>query len=105
VDPDEEVLLRGIAGFNARYYDGTQWQDNWDSTQYNNVLPSAVEVTIRVPRKDTHGNVIPNATPLQFIRVFQLPCMSDPNDTSTASSTSTSGTGSTGTGSKGTGGK
>ena len=105
VDPDEEVLLRGIAGFNARYYDGTQWQDNWDSTQYNNVLPSAVEVTIRVPRKDTHGNVIANAPPLQFIRVFQLPCMSDPNDTSTASSTSASGTGSTGTGSKGAGGK
>jgi prepilin-type N-terminal cleavage/methylation domain-containing protein len=52
---DDEVLLRGIGGFNLRFYDPTTatWVDQWDSTQYDNNLPSVVEVSIDLDRPDT----------------------------------------------------
>lgn len=69
VTPDEEVLCRGVGGFNLRYFDGTNWQDSWDSTQ-ENTLPAAVEVTLQLDRPAG----APDARPLQFVRVFPISC-------------------------------
>ncbi|HEY8666266.1 MAG TPA: GspJ family type II secretion system protein, partial [Tepidisphaeraceae bacterium] len=56
VDPDEEVLARGIGAFNVRYYDGAGWVDTWDSSAENNALPAAVEVTIELDRPTRPAN-------------------------------------------------
>ncbi|MGD0094284.1 MAG: type II secretion system protein GspJ [Planctomycetota bacterium] len=42
----EQVLCRGVKLFNLRYYDGTDWQDSWDSSGQGDILPNAVEVTL-----------------------------------------------------------
>jgi type II secretion system protein J len=57
-NPDEEVLLRNVYGFNVRYFDGTDWQDNWDSGQYDKSLPQAVEValSLETPDKNPDGS-------------------------------------------------
>ncbi len=71
-NPDEEVICRGIAGFNLRYYDGTTWQDQWDSTvtANNNTLPSAIEVTLQLERPAPGGQT----RILTFTRIFNMPC-------------------------------
>ena len=65
--PDEQVLCRNVAGFSLRYFDGTEWQTSWDSTQQNNMLPAAVEVTLEIDRPV--GNTTKR---LEFVRVFPL---------------------------------
>jgi prepilin-type N-terminal cleavage/methylation domain-containing protein len=83
--PDDEVLLRGIGGFNLRYYDPTTatWVDQWDSTQYDNNLPSVVEVSIDLDRPDRSVGADP-ATPRthRFVRHVQLPCAVPAQNTS-----------------------
>ncbi len=46
LDPEEEILCGDIASLNFRYYDGTDWQDDWDSGDNDNSLPEAVEITL-----------------------------------------------------------
>ncbi|MBV8782115.1 MAG: prepilin-type N-terminal cleavage/methylation domain-containing protein, partial [Phycisphaerae bacterium] len=41
MNPDEEVICRGVTGFTCRYFDGQNWQTSWDSSQENNILPLA----------------------------------------------------------------
>ncbi len=45
-EPAEEILCRGVQAFTLRYFDGTTWEETWDSTSRNNALPLAVEVTV-----------------------------------------------------------
>ncbi len=82
VDPDEEVICRGVAGFNLRYYDGMQWQDSWDSSQQDNALPLAVEVTLDLDRA---APLDPSEPPThRYVRVFPIACSSlAPADDST----------------------
>lgn len=70
-EPREEVLCRGIRGFNVRYFDGAEWLDSWDSTAQDDVLPSAVEVTLHV---DVPGRDPSPSGGYQFTRVFLLQC-------------------------------
>ena len=35
-EPRQEVLCRGVYAFELRYFYGTDWQDNWDSTTQDN---------------------------------------------------------------------
>src|SRR3954451_14962748 len=46
--PEEEVLCRNVRSFSLRYFDGTLWQDQWDSTTMGDVLPTAVEMTLDI---------------------------------------------------------
>ena len=46
--PDEEVLCRDVRSFSLRYFDGTTWQTDWDSTTVGDVLPLAVSITIEL---------------------------------------------------------
>jgi hypothetical protein len=74
--PEEEILCRGISAFQLRFFDGYQWFDEWDSTQYENTLPIAVEVTIELtrPRDPTRPPSASNVTTYRTSRTFFLPC-------------------------------
>lgn len=52
-DPEETVLSSDVRSLALRYYDGTDWQTEWDSTDQDNQLPRAVEVTIELDRPTT----------------------------------------------------
>jgi hypothetical protein len=73
-------LCRGVFGFNLRYYDGSVWQDTWDSTTQGDVLPLAVEVTLQLddPRQSD-----PNLGGYCTSQVFLVPCGALPSDTTT----------------------
>ncbi len=76
-DPDEEVLCRNVKSFTLRYWDASSqtWQDEWDSTQLSNAMPTAVEVTLQLqwPDKD-------NGEPRTYrtSRIYSLSCYFDP---------------------------
>jgi len=83
VDPVEETLATNVTAFTVRYYDGVNWADTWDSTQQNNALPVAVEVTVTVQ---------PSAKdqPYTLMRTIALPCgVNINNQTSTDTATTT----------------
>jgi prepilin-type N-terminal cleavage/methylation domain-containing protein len=70
VPPDVEYLCRGVAAFSCQYYDGQDWNDSWDSTENDNDLPVAVQVTLALDRPTQND---PNRVVI-FTRVFTLPC-------------------------------
>jgi len=72
-EPPEEVLCRGLWSFNLRYFDGSDWQDNWDSSTRDNVLPLAVEVTIQLQSDQKTKQDIPGYWTSD---VFLVPCSS-----------------------------
>ena len=45
----EELLAPEVTDIQFRYFNGTEWLDQWDSTELNG-LPMAVEVTVWIPR-------------------------------------------------------
>jgi len=48
VQPDEKhTILAGVQSLKFLYYDGTQWDQNWDTTQQTN-LPTAIKVQIQM---------------------------------------------------------
>ena len=76
--PDQEVLCRGVAGFSVRYYDGSEWLTNWDSTQEDNTIPAAVELTLQLNKPVKKGQ--PDQT-YTMVRVFPLSCSTAALDT------------------------
>ena len=85
VTPDDEVICRHVSSFNLRYYDGTSWQDSWDSTQQYNELPAAVEVTLEL--EPLNGDL--NSPPLRFTRIFPVPCSTVVTDLNSTTATDT----------------
>jgi len=79
VTPDEETVCRNVAGFNLRYYTGSDWQDTWDSTQEDNTVPAAVEVTLQLQRPGADAAAQNQAA--SFVRVFPISCSTAPQDT------------------------
>jgi hypothetical protein len=76
-NPDEEVLCRGVRSFTLRYWDGYTWQDVWDSTQVDNMLPAAVEARLELdwPPQQRPS---PDAQPTyRAIRIVSLACYRD----------------------------
>jgi len=69
VQRNEDIveIARDVVYLKFRYYDGTQWQEAWDSTQ-SGTLPQAVEVTIYVRGEWRDQDVIE-----PFISRFYLP--------------------------------
>ncbi|MBC8108092.1 MAG: prepilin-type N-terminal cleavage/methylation domain-containing protein [Anaerolineae bacterium] len=55
--PEEEILAANVVGFSIRYYDSdtATWAEEWDSTQLENAMPTAVSVTVRVRRADANA--------------------------------------------------
>ncbi|HUS48343.1 MAG TPA: type II secretion system protein GspJ [Phycisphaerae bacterium] len=51
-EPTAEVLCRGVRSFDLMYYDGTSWQEDWDSGAHDNTLPLAVQATLELVAED-----------------------------------------------------
>ena len=52
LDPDEEILCGGVESLNFRYYDGSDWQEDWASGDNDDTLPEAVEITVSLEDVD-----------------------------------------------------
>ncbi len=85
--PTDEVLATDLIGFSVRFFDGSLWHDEWDSTLQSDALPVAIEVTIR---KTADRDV--NAQAYSVTRLVRLPC-AIPLDEVTEESTDTTVTG------------
>jgi prepilin-type N-terminal cleavage/methylation domain-containing protein len=76
--PQEEILCRGVRSFTLRYYDGSAWHEEWDSTLLGDALPFAVEVTLEIdkPASQTSSPWFTDAqaNAYRVVRVFPLPC-------------------------------
>ena len=90
---DEQVLCRSVASLNFRYYDGTGWLDEWDSTADSNSLPLAVEVDIEIARHDKGSKELQKR---RLVQSFTLPCQTETAETDTTGTTSTGTTKPTG---------
>jgi len=69
--PEEEILCRGVRNFTLQYYDGTSWQDDWDSTGSGDVLPMAVSITLELDNPDPTQN---DGKPISVSRIIPLSC-------------------------------
>jgi hypothetical protein len=100
--PEDEVLCRNVGQFTLMYFDGTDWVNSWDSTQYDNAMPSAVQMTLELERP---AGVSGQNQIIRFTRVFQVAGYNPPGTwlSDAATPTGTTGTGATGTGTGGTG--
>jgi prepilin-type N-terminal cleavage/methylation domain-containing protein len=66
--PADETICRNVTSMQLSYYDGTQWQDSWDSTQVNNVLPYAVKFDLELaPRPGSNE-------PRHTVRIIPMSC-------------------------------
>ena len=87
-EPKTEVLCRNVKGLNLRYFDGTDWQDAWDSTQYSDSAPLAIEVTLTL-KPDAEAAALAASAPAGMdegtvlTRIVLLPCASAPSTTVT----------------------
>ena len=76
--PYEEILCRGVRSFFLRYFDGTTWHEEWDSTQLGDVLPLAVEVNLEIDKPSSQGQSPwfgdARAQVYRIVRVFPLAC-------------------------------
>jgi prepilin-type N-terminal cleavage/methylation domain-containing protein len=79
--PEDEILCRNVKSFTLRYFDGTDWQDSWDSTTLGDVLPLAVEMTM-VAVIDEAKPGQPEVT-YKVTRVFPLACAQPATDSTT----------------------
>jgi type II secretion system protein J len=89
VTPDEEILCRNVRSFSLRYYDGTQWYEEWDSTQMGDILPVAVQVDLQIQTGTDSQAPLYHAS-----RVYSFACHTD--QATTSSGTTTGATGATG---------
>lgn len=63
--PEErQTLLSGVQSLTFLYYDGTQWDQNWDTTQQTN-LPTAIKVQIYMAQR-------PGSSPLAANQPLEL---------------------------------
>lgn len=86
-NPDqEEVICRGVQSFTVQYYDGYEWLDTWDSTQEDNQLPVAVQITLEID--PPAGTTDRNAQTKRYVQVIRLPCSNAANDSNVNSSLS-----------------
>lgn len=74
-DPVNQVLLRGVASLDVRYYDGTDWVDSWDSREQDDILPEAVELTIerQATEVEAEADDSDEVLPRRLVSVFKLP--------------------------------
>ena len=100
MEPEEQVLCRSVASLNFRYFDGSNWVDEWDSTADANSLPLAVEVDIEIAHNATHSKELQKR---RLVQSFAIPCKSEAAESdTTASGTSASGSTKSGTSTTGT---
>jgi prepilin-type N-terminal cleavage/methylation domain-containing protein len=83
MEPEEQVLCTKVASLNFRYFDGSNWLDEWDSTADANSLPLAVEVDIEIAHKDKYSKELQKR---RLVQSFAIPCKSKPTESETTAS-------------------
>jgi prepilin-type N-terminal cleavage/methylation domain-containing protein len=69
--PEDERIFSNVESLTFSYYDGTSWYDTWDSTEHNNALPVAVQMTlVSVP---TSGGAT-EAQSVETVRLIPVAC-------------------------------
>jgi type II secretory pathway pseudopilin PulG len=73
--PQVDNICENVLALNFQYFDGTSWYPNWDSTQEDNTLPTAVQMTLQL-QPPVVGTPNPNNPPVPYVvvRIFQPPC-------------------------------
>jgi prepilin-type N-terminal cleavage/methylation domain-containing protein len=71
-EAEEQVLCRRVVSMNLRYFDGSGWVDDWDSTADAGSLPRAVEVDIQIAHNGKKGAEAPQKR--RLVQSFALPC-------------------------------
>ena len=74
-EPPTEILCRGVRSLDLKYHDGIDWQDTWDSTDLDNNLPLAVQVTLELVAPDDEDET---ATGYSVSRIFRIACAVPP---------------------------
>lgn len=74
LDPDEEILCGGVASLNFRYYDGSDWQDDWDSGDNDNTLPEAVEIIVSLATDEDEDEDEDETGGYSLTQTVILPC-------------------------------
>lgn len=77
--PVEEVISKRVIAFSVRYYDGSSWYDEWDSTLHDNTLPIAVQVDLTVKLDNSQ-----TASSYQMSRIIPLVCGDNINQQSSS---------------------
>jgi type II secretion system protein J len=88
--PEEEILCRGVRSFQVRYFDGTTWYDEWDSTANDDSLPLAVQISLELQMDPAQSasQQVAGTNAYRVSRVIQMSCMKpDTGDTTTTNST------------------
>jgi type II secretory pathway component PulJ len=67
--PDEEIICRGVSSFTLQYFDGSNWDPTWDSTQEDNTVPAAVQVTLELEEPQANGKM----QTVKYERIISLP--------------------------------
>jgi len=80
----EQILCRNVHAFRLRFYDGSLWQDVWDSTGQGDILPLAVEVTLEFALDEPDGIAVPKF--YSVTRVYSIRCGSAATDATTGDS-------------------
>ncbi len=88
VVPEEQVLCRNVLSLNLRYFDGSGWVDEWDSTADANSLPLAVEVDLQISHNGKNGknnrNQNDESQKRRLVQSFALPCQTAAQEESTS---------------------
>lgn len=82
-EPSLQVLSRRVVSMNIRYFDGTEWLDEWDSTQRDNAIPPAVEVVLVIApqlSREPEDDIEREASYITTKQVIRLP-MAEPVET------------------------
>jgi type II secretion system protein J len=74
LDPGEEILCGGVASLNFRYYDGSDWQDDWDSGDNDNTLPEAIEMTVSLENDEDEAEDDDDTAGYALTQTVILPC-------------------------------
>ena len=99
---NQQPIAPEVTDLEFSYYDGTEWNDQWDTSQQG-ALPMAVQIVISIARTASGGGILPAGpsaangnTPDNSVRTYRLtvPLPAGVPSSSGTATTSTSGTGS-----------
>jgi type II secretion system protein J len=68
--PDEEIICRNVSSFTLQYFDGSNWDTTWDSTQEDKTIPAAVQVKVELQDPAAAGKT----PPVSYERIIPLSC-------------------------------
>ncbi len=79
LDAEMEVLCRGVNLFKVEYYDGLDWQTQWDSTVTDpvNGIPVAVRITLELNPPTIPGQAIDKDQVKRIVKVVSMACYVD----------------------------